>query len=99
MLNERPRPTQVQIAASTGLTQSRVAKINKCEFTRMSDGVRRVLEYSNMSPSQRDSAGDRMIAIADRIGADARRIAARDPELGEAVADFIGRLASRQERA
>jgi hypothetical protein len=94
MLAERPRPTQTRIAAATGLTQGGVAKINRCGFRRMSAGVRRVVEYSRMSEAQRRAAEARAARIADRIGSGARRIAARDPALGEVIAEFIERLAA-----
>ena len=95
MLAEVPRPTQMRIAAATGLSQGRVAKINRCDFRRMSDGIERVVEYSRMSEAQRRVADLRVVPIADRIASDARRLAARDPALGELIADFIEKLLAR----
>jgi hypothetical protein len=94
MLAERPRPTQVRIAAATGLTQSRVAKINKCSFERMSSGVRKVVEYSRLGAAQRVEAETRVNALADRIKTGMGRLAAADPALGEAVAEFIEKMAN-----
>lgn len=94
MIAERPRPTQARIAAGTGLTQSRVAKINKCNFERMSAGVRKVVEYSNLSLEERAEAESRATSVAARLSAGAGKLAAYDPALGEAVADFIEKVAN-----
>lgn len=93
MLAETPRPTQKRIAAATGLTQSYVAKISQCKFTRVNAGIMKVLEYSNMAPAARLEAEARATGIAERISAGAGLLAARDPNLGEAVAEFIDRVA------
>lgn len=95
MLEEKPRPTQGAIAAATGISQGYVAKINRCAFTAMNDGIRKVVEYSKMSSEQRVAASSEATRIAARISAGARRLAARDPALGEAVADFIDKVAGR----
>lgn len=92
MLDENPRPTQKQIAAATGLTQSYVAKINGCTFKRINAGIRKVLEYSKLQPAERASAEARARGLADRISTGAGRLAARDADLAEAVADFIDRV-------
>jgi hypothetical protein len=96
MLAERPRPTQVRIALATGLTQSRVAKINRCDFGRMSDGVRRVVEYSSMGVTERRAAESRAQRIAERLELAARRLGAHDPALGELIADFVEGVAARR---
>lgn len=93
MLAEKPRPTQKRIAAATGLTQSYVAKINRCGFTRINAGIRKVVEYSKLTPAARLDAEARTTGIAERISAGAGLLAARDPHLGEAVAEFIDRVA------
>lgn len=72
-----------------------VAKINRCTFTVMNDGVRKVVEYSKMSPEQRAAASAKATGLAARISAAAGRLAARDPALEETVANFIEKVARR----
>lgn len=95
MLAEVPRPTQARIAAATGLSQGRVAKINKCDFKRLSEGVRRVSGYSYMTISQRTVAERHAASSVERITAGASRLAAVNPELCDVVAEFVENLASR----
>lgn len=92
MLNEAQRPTQKRISAATGLTQGYVAKINRCEFASLNPGIRKVVEYSLMTPAGRLEVEAAASGLTERIRTGAGRLIARDPELGGAVAEFIERL-------
>lgn len=93
MLAEKSRPTQRRISTATGLTQGYVAKINQCKFDALNPGVRRVVEYSQMSPQRRLEIEAAASGLARRVSEAAERLAARDPALGEALAEFIDRIA------
>lgn len=92
MLTERPQPTQMMIAVATGLSQGYIAKINRCAFERMNAGIRKVVEYSKMPPRERAALGTRVEALAARVSAGAARLAVRDLQIAEALADFLDRI-------
>jgi hypothetical protein len=93
LFQEKPRPKQNEIAAVTGLTQSYVAKIAKCEFQRLNAGIRKVWEYSNLSRTERSARLVSEGELAARLSSAGARLAARDPDLGEEVVRFVERVA------
>ena len=59
------------IAAATGLSRGYVAKINRCTFEAMNDGIRKIVEYSRMSVEERSAARSKVAGVAARINAGA----------------------------
>jgi transcriptional regulator with XRE-family HTH domain len=87
--------TQEQLAAHLGITQGYLSKLKKAKFQRVTEHIRRLLEYSKKSSAWRVEKVRGTSTGGEDLAEKLQRITSADPTVGRALEQIVDRLAKR----